>query len=800
MSERPARRLPTLRAAGLALVNRAPRATIAVSTRLVGVAKWAARFFPDPAPDPLRYRHNEIGRAVPRLDGPAKVVGAARFSAEAPIDGLAYAALAYSTIARGTITHLDTTAADRAPGVLAVLSYQNAPPMANPPKPPPASSGLSPRGTAASDLPVLDARVAWNGQPVAVVVAETLEQAEHAASLLRVDYTAERALVGFAAAVKTVAVAPVDVVGDPARITIGDAERRLRTSEVVVDRRYTTPRHNHNALEPHATIADWDEDGRLTLWDSTQYLYGVRDTIAAVFSLEPADVRVIAHHVGGSFGSKGNVWNNTVLCAAAAKVVGRPVQLALSRRGVYHVVGGRATTQQRVALGADDRGKLTAVIHTGVSSTTASGEFAEPFGHPASHMYAAETVLVDHQVVHLDTVTNTSMRGPGPSVGSFALETAIDELAHELRIDPIELRRRNEPDRDPSTGRPFSSRHFLEACDRGAERFGWSVHAPRSRRDGRWLLGSGVAAANYHVVRFPAAVRVRLHVDGTAVVQTSAQDNGMGTGTVQTQHAAERLALPIDNVVFEYGDSALPKSAPAGASNQTVALLQAVTQAVRALHEDLLTLVKQAEGRGYTGPLAGARIEDVEARGGGLFRTDDPASGETYWAILQMAGRAAAQAETTSRLPFETMKYSMHSYGMHFCDVRVDEDTGETRVTRWLGSFDCGRIINEQLAISQFRGGIIMGIGAALTEETLFDERSGRIMNPSLAEYHVPVHLDVPPIDIIYTDIPDPHTAVGAHGIGEIGIVGAAAAIGNAVFNATGTRVRDLPITLDKLL
>jgi xanthine dehydrogenase YagR molybdenum-binding subunit len=760
------------------------------------VIQRAARYLPDKAPDPLRHRHDQLGRPLPRVDGPAKVTGEARFSAEFKLERLAYASLVHSTIAKGTIAKIETAAAENADGVIAVITHENAPKMQQPPIVPPFNSGERPKGTAASDLPVLgDNKVHWNGQPVAVVVAETLDQAEHGASLVRVLYRAERPRLSFDA-VKHEAATPAEVLGEEPRFEIGEAEKRLSGADVVIDRIYRTPRHNHNALEPHATVAVWDENGGVTLFDSSQYVYGVRDTMAAVFSLEPKKVRVVSKYVGGSFGSKGNVWNNTILCAAAARVVGRPVHLALSRRGVFNVVGGRSMTEQRVAIGADRNGRITAIIHTGVNPTTTHGAFPEPFGAPARYLYATDALLIDQKIVHLDTVTNAAMRGPGPSVGTFALESAMDELAHELGVDPLALRRINEARKEPSTGREFSSRHLLEASQRGATKFGWQPRAPRSQRDGTWLVGQGMAAAQYHVVRFPATVRVRINADGTAVLQTSAQENGMGTVTVQVQHAAERLGLPVDKVTFEYGDTNLPKSAPAGASSQTVSLLQAVRDACEKLQREVLSLA----GNGSHRPLSRSRFDQLEARDGGLFRSDDAHRGETYAAILQRLGREFVEAEATSGLPFETMKYAMHSYGMQFCEVRVNEASGEVRVARWLGSFDCGRILNARTATSQFRGGIIMGIGAALTEETLFDERSGRIMNPSLAEYHVPVHLDVPHIEIIYTDIPDDHTAGGAHGIGEIGITGVSAAIANAVFNATGKRIRELPITLDKLL
>jgi xanthine dehydrogenase YagR molybdenum-binding subunit len=767
-----------------------------ISRLLARAVAAGARFIPDKAPDPLRDAHTYLGKPLNRVDGRPKVTGQARFSAEFRPKNLAYASVVTSTIAKGRIRHIDTAAAQQAAGVLGVITNENAPTMKPPPAVPPFSSGEQVKGTAATDLPVLgNAMIYWNGQPVAVVVAETLEQAEYAASLVHVEYDVQPARLSFHV-LKHEATKPYDVLVDPPHLEIGHAEAQLAHSAVAVDHVYRTPRHNHNAMEPHAAIAVWDEHGGLTLYDSTQYVYGVRDTLAAVFSLDPGKVRVIVHYVGGSFGGKGNVWDNTILCAAAARAVGRPVQLALSREAVFRLVGGRAPTEQRVALGADPNGRLHAIIHTALNPSVEHGPQADAITASTRHSYTAEHILIDQRIVSLDMVANTPMRGPGPAVGSFALESAIDELAYELRVDPLELRRINEPTKDPTSGHSFSSRHFIEACDRGAEQFGWRQRPPCSQRDGQWVIGQGVAAALYHVVRFPAVVRVRINADGTALVQTSAQDNGMGTATVQIQHAAERLGLPIENVRFEYGDTNLPKSAPAGASNQTVALVQATRDASEKVQREILSLA----GNGSDGPLAGVAFDHLQARDGGLFRTDDRRQGESYGAILKRHGRAWIEAQAESGLPFETMKYSMHSYGMHFCELRVHEQTGEVRISRWLGSFDCGRILNAKTASSQFRGGIIMGIGAALMEETLFDERSGRIVNPSLAEYHVPVHLDVPHIDIIYTDIPDDHTAVGAHGIGEIGITGVSAAIANAVFNATGKRIRELPITLDKLL
>jgi len=757
------------------------------------IMETIAKVLPDREVDPLIAHTDYVGRALDRVDGHAKVVGEARFTAEFKLDNLAYAALVHSTIAKGKIRKIDTAAAEQAPGVLAVITYQNMPRIKAPPIVDFHNIG---KGFALSDLPIMqNAEIHWDGEPVAVVVAETLERAEHAASLVSVEYDAETPEVSFEGA-KSKAVVPQDIMGEPPEIKIGDAEKAFADADKRVGHIYRAPRYNHNAIEPHATTARWNEDGSLLVFDATQSVNLTAHTLSYVFDLKTEDVRVVAPFLGGGFGGKIG-WSNTPLCVAAAKVVQRPVKLALTREDTFRMVGGRTISEQYVGLGAQNDGTLTALIHTGLTATTLSGRYAEQCTFPPRHLYASQSFIIGQKIVYLDTVANTWMRAPGESIGTFALESAIDELAYELQMDPIEVRRINEPHKDPTRDIPFSSRHLTEAYRQGAEKFGWKVRKPGSQRDGKYLVGQGTATAYYPFLRFPAKVRVQLCADGSAVVQTPASDMGMGTATAQIQHAADRLGLPMHRVNFQYGDSSLPDTPIlAGGSNQTATIFAAVREAVEQIHRELLKLAHQRSDS----PLHGAKYEEVEARNGGLFRQGDRASGETYAAILQKSGQASVEAEPSSGPPMELMKYSMASYGAQFCEVRVDEETGEVRVSRWLGSFDCGTVVNPKTAASQLRGGIIMGIGMALTEETLFDERRGRIMNPSLAEYHVPVNRDVPHIDIIYTGIPDEHTPLGARGIGEIGITGAAAAVANAVFNATGKRVRDLPITLDKLL
>jgi xanthine dehydrogenase YagR molybdenum-binding subunit len=752
--------------------------------------KTVIGLMPDHAPDPLIESRREIGKPLSRIDGPLKVMGKARFAAEVPLDGLTHAALVHSSIARGRIETIEAGEAESAPGVLLVMTYKNAPRM-----PAPGMMMADPKGAAGSDLPVMqDATIHWNGEPVAVVVAETQAQAEYAATLIRVTYREEEAATSFEK-LKNAARSPGTVLREPAKIAIGDAEGALRKSKYSVDHTYRTPRHNHAAIELHAAAVVWNGD-KLTVHDASQMVNLTRSCLAAVFDIPEENVQVLSPFVGGGFGNKG-LWSHQILAAAAARLLNRPVRIVLSREGVFRMTGGRTLTEQRVALGSDDEGQLTALIHTGLAGMTAHNNCPEQFTFPARHLYATKSLLVDQGVIDLDMVANTFMRAPGESVGTFALESAIDELAETLKIDPVELRRRIEPEKDPTTGLAFSSRNLVEAYRRGAEQFGWERRnpIPRSQRDGDWLIGFGVATATYPYYRMPGgSARIRLIADGRAIVQMASHEMGMGTATAQAQHAAERLGLPIDRVTFEYGDTALPPGTLAGGSSQTASIIAAVTAAAETLVVEILKLT------GNDSPLAGLKSGDIELRDGGLGRREDPQSFESYVSILQRAKRDEISVEAAAPAPLEMQKYSMHSYGAQFCELRVNDITGETRITRWLGSFDTGRIINSKLAASQFRGGIIMGLGLALTEETLFDERTGRIMNPSLAEYHVPVHLDVPEIEVIWTDIPDPHSPMGVHGIGEIGITGVGAAVANAVYNATGKRIRDLPITLDKLM
>ena len=759
------------------------------------LVETVAKYMPDNERDPLLDHNGFLGQPLDRVDGELKVKGEARFTAEFQIASVVHATLLYSTIAKGKVSKINTDKAKQAGGVLEVFTYKNMPAMAAPPL---VDMTDLKKGMAASDLPILqDSSVHWDGQPIAVVVAETLEQAEHAASLVEVEYRTATAAVSFDLA-KADALVPSDVMGEPAEIKIGNFNKGMLDADVRVDQVYLTPRYNHNAIEPHATIAFWSGDS-LAVLESSQSVYTTAASLALIFKLKPGNVRVVAPFVGGGFGGKGGLWNHTPLCAAAAKALKRSVKLSLSREGVYRTVGGRTIAEQRIALGAKRDGTLTALMHTGLTATTEHGRYAEQCTFPARHLYSSPNIQIEQKIVYLDTIANTWMRAPGESIGTFALESAMDELAYALRMDPMELRAVNEPAKDPTKESEFSSRLLTQAYRRGAEKFGWNTRKPepRSQREGKWLVGQGVATAYYPFFRFPIKAKLCIHADGRAVVQTPAAEMGMGTATVQIQHAADRLGLPVESVSFHYGDSKLADTpVMAGGSNQTASIFGAVQTAVEAAHKELLILAHKDPGS----PLSKARYEDVEVRESGLYLKGDKSSGQTYAEILRGARQDFVEVEEESGAPMELMKYSMASYGAQFCEARVHEETGEVRISRWVCALDCGRVVNPKTATSQIRGGIIMGIGMALMEETLFDERRGRIMNPSLSAYHVPVNLDIPEIEVEFLNIPDEHAPFGARGIGEIGITGTAAAIANAVYHATGKRIRDLPITLDKLL
>jgi len=666
------------------------------------IMETAVQFAPDKKPDKLIQQSKYVGQPISRVDGQLKVTGEAKFSAEYHLDNICYAALAYSSIAKGKIKKINLEAAHQAEGVITIITYENSPKAK---KPVLFNPGGKSRGSAASDIPVLqDENIYWNGQPIAIVVANTQEQAEQAATLITAEYETGDPKLSFALQKEDAKTPPV-LMTEPTEVKIGDAERELEKAVYTTDNIYLTPRYNHNAIEPHATIAAFKEDGKVLIYDTTQGLYGVKRTIANMYSLEPEKVQAVAPFVGGGFGGRGSIWFSTMRCVMAAEQTGRPVKLALSRAGVFRIVGGRTPSEQRVAIGADGQGKFVSLIHSGVTATTKHNDFPEQFSFPARHLYSSKSLYIGQKVCYLDTVANTFMRAPGESIGTFALESAIDELAHNMNMDSVELRAINEPAKDPTKDTEFSSRHLTEAYKRGAQKFGWKHQPPKSQKDGEWLIGQGVATAYYPYYRFPASAKLSLYADGTTVIKAAAHEMGMGTATVQIQHLADRLGLTIENISFQYGDSGLPEASFAGGSNQTASIAAGIAAAAEKLLKELFT--EAAKNKSFA--LHGVDFEDTEARDGGIFSKKDGNKGASYGDIFKLIDKGFMEAEATSDMPLEIQKYSMASYGAQFAEVRVNEITGEVRVSRWLGSFDAGKILNPKTASSQFRGGIYYG-------------------------------------------------------------------------------------------
>ncbi|MBD2084166.1 xanthine dehydrogenase family protein molybdopterin-binding subunit [Coleofasciculus sp. FACHB-542] len=730
-----------------------------------------------------------VGKPINRVDGRLKVTGGARYSAEIPLENLAYAVTIGSAIARGRIKSIDTRAAEQSPGVLGILTHLNPPKL----RPVPTLFG---GGAAAENRLVLQEAVVHHiGQHIGVVIADTLENATHAASLVRVDYDAETPVVEME---KAQTYAPKSVFGKPPETIRGNPTQALADAEVRIEETYRTPTEHHNPMETHATTAVWEGD-RLTIYDATQYNFGVRQAMATTFGIPEENVRVVCQFIGGAFGGKGLVWPHVTLAAIAARQVRRPVKLVLTREQMFTTVGHRAETEQQVALGATRDGRLTAIAHRGISHTSTFEEFLEPYTVGTHMMYATPNLQAKQSLVRLNKGTPTFMRAPGESPGMFALESAMDELAYALKLDPIELRLRNHADTDPSNNLPWSSKSLKECYQLGAEKFGWSRRTPEpgSMRDGRYLIGMGMASATYPVNHFPASARVRILQDGTALVQSGSQEMGTGTATVMAQVAADALGLPVERVRFELGDTQLPRAPISGGSATMGSVGTAVHEAAQAARRKVLELARTDA----SSPLYNVPETDIAIEGGRLFRKSDRNQGETYQAVLTRQNLPQVEESFDAKFNQAEKKYSMHSFGAQFAEVRVDPDFGEVRVTRFVGAFGVGQVINLKTARSQMIGGIVMGLGMALLEETVTDSRTGRIVNANLGEYHVPVNADIPAIESYFVEEIDPYiNPIGAKGAGEIGITGVAAAVANAVYHATGKRIRDLPITPDKLL
>jgi xanthine dehydrogenase YagR molybdenum-binding subunit len=728
------------------------------------------------------------GQPIDRVDARLKVTGKALYSSDVPVANVAHAVIVGSTIGKGRIRFIDIESARRAPGVFSVMTHENAPRLE-----PPAA------GSTDRVLQVLqDDVVHYDGQPIAVVIADTLERAQQAAALVGVDYAPEQAVTTLEAEVAR-AYAPKQAVRDATDSERGDFDRAFGAAAVRVEQTYTTPREHHNPMEPHATLAVWYAPDRLTLYDATQGIFGVRKRMAQLFGLSPDKVRVISKFLGGGFGCKGSAWSHVPLSAMAAKMVGRPVKLVLTRHQMFAFVGFRPQTQQKLAIGASKDGTLVAVRHELLSETSRFDEFIEGSAVVSRMLYACANVRTSHRLVRLDISTPTFMRAPGKATGNYALESAIDELSYALKMDPVAVRLKNYAEVDPESGNPWSSKSLRACYESAAKRFGWErrTAAPRSMREGNALVGWGMATAAYPAGLSTSSADARLFADGTALVRAGSQDLGTGTYTVMTQVAADALALPIDRVRFELGDTAFPE-APLSAGSRTAA---SVGSAVKLACLELRRKLSELAAETAPSALQGTKPDRLDAADGVLFDRDDPRRRQTYAEILNGAQKKELVAVIEAKERAERKNYGTYAFGAQFAEVRVDEAVGEIRVRRMVGAFAAGKVLNEKTARSQLLGGMVWAIGCALEEHSVRDARSGRVVTRDLDGYHVPVHADVPALDVILVEEEDPRVSdVGAKGIGEIGITGGVAAIANAVYHATGKRVRDLPITLDKVL
>lgn len=771
--------------------------------------------------------NESLGKPIDRVDGKLKVTGAATYAAEFPIKNLAYGVSITSTITKGRIKNIDTRFAEKMPGVIGIMTSENCMQVHFPAGSDPGAGKYAEKDL----LPLQNDRVFYGGQHIAVVIAETFEQAEHAAAMVKVQYDQQTPIVGFEQHMATAYKPASGLGGAETQVKRGDADAAMQSAAVKTNETYTTPVFSHNAMEPHASIAEWEGD-KLTVYDATQSVMGVKALLSSMLGIPADKVRVIAHYIGGGFGSKGFTWANPFLAAMAAKQFNRPVKIALARQQVYSTAGRRTQTSQKIALGADHSGKLVAVKHATISETSFVDEFVETAGVATPMLYSTPNVDVSHELVRLNRGTPCPMRAPGESVGTYSLEVAMDELAYKLNIDPLQLRLINHADIEEQKKKQFSEKTLKECYERGAKAIGWANRPsqPGITREGKYLVGYGMATATYPANRSASSAKATLFADGHAEILCGTQDIGTGTYTIATQIAADAFGLPVDKVTVKLGDSMYPKGAQSGGSQVTASVGPPIRAAALGAVDKLIKLAIADPGS----PLHDQKVEDIITGNGRIFLKSDPDKGENLVAILARKGMDKIEADaktnvsTRPSLPIpapagtpeakteeesktntavqedektDRTPYAFHSFGAQFAKVLVDPDLGTIKVDKIVGVMDIGKVMNLKTAINQIKGGMIFGLGMALMENVQYDPNNGRIVTRDLAQYLVPVHADIPEIEVQFIDQPDPYISpLGARGIGEIGVTGMAAAIANAIYNATGKRVRDLPITPDKLI
>jgi xanthine dehydrogenase YagR molybdenum-binding subunit len=750
-----------------------------------------------------------IGAPMNRVDGRQKVTGAAKYSAEYELPNMAYAVLVGSTITKGRLSSIDTKDAERAPGVLAVITHINAPKA---PGVKPVGKDPSQPQTVGSALQVLmDDKIRFNDQPIAVVVADSWERARYGAGLVRAQYAKEAHQTNLEAN-KPNAFLPTQAKKNPKSPT-ADYQRgqvdAYQTAALKLEAEYVIPTEVHHPMELQAITAHWEAPDRLTLYDKTQGTMATRRDFARQWGLPEENVKVIATYVGGAFGNALHSWPHESAAIIAAKVVNRPVKLMLTREQMFTMVGYRPYTWQKIGMSATADGKITAITHESIGQTSTYEEFTESTLGQTRMMYQSPNLTTRYRLAALDVGSPIWMRGPGEATGAFALESAMDEMAFLLNLDPMEFRLRNYTDQDPEKNKPWSSK-FLKECYRaGAERIGWNRRQlrPGTLRDGEWLVGYGMGVGTFGAHRGSSKASAQLLPDGTVLLQSAVTDIGPGTGTAMTQIAADALGLPPASIRFEWGNSDFAQAPTQGGSAIVNTVGPAVQEACLAL-KDKLRLLAGAE-------FSAAKADDITIGfKPGLMRSDskaqlpiliglgtNPAVQVPYSTVLEKNGGKNVEATVEAKGGGEGQKFSMYSFSVHFAEVRVHQLTGEVRVSKLVSCADAGTIINEKTAANQMKGGAVGGIGMALMEHAIIDDRYGRYITKDLADYHVPVHADAPVVEVFFVNQPDPYVnKLGTKGIGEIATIGVAPAIANAVFNATGKRVRELPITPDKLV
>jgi xanthine dehydrogenase YagR molybdenum-binding subunit len=734
-----------------------------------------------------------IGKEMSRVDGVAKVTGAAKYAVEFQAKNVAYGYIVQSEIAKGAITAIDTKDAEKQTGVIKIFTHLNAPKLAFTDKKDKDEFALSETPLRA----LYTDKVMFSGQPIALVVAETYEQARFAANLVKAAYAQEKSATETESLLAQAYETPPQPWQPPSKQR-GDAANALKTAAVKVEAEYTIPIEHHNPMEMHGAIAAWEGD-KLTIFDKSQYVYNVRNHLASIFGIAPENVSVVSPFVGGAFGASLRPNYYPLLAAMASREVKRPVKVSFTRRQMFTGHGYRPYTLQKISLGADTKGKLTSIIHEAVNNTSTFEDYGDGATNFTKTIYACPNLTTTEKLVKTDLPTPFAMRAPGAVSGMFALESALDELAYKLKIDPLELRLINYSETDPESGKPWSSKALRECYKEASEKFGWKQRnpEPRSQRDGKWLVGWGMATGTWGAFQNAATVRIALKADGTAHVSSATSDIGPGTYTVITMIAAEFLGLPPEKVKFELGDTKFPKSPAQGGSWTTASVGSAVQLAARNIGGKLIEMAN----KDANSPFKTAKPIDVEMIEGKLQLKSDSSKSINISELMRKNNLAEIVEVYEGKPSPERNKYAMQAHGAQFVEVKVDEDLGIVKVTRIIEATACGKIMNPKAAHSQEMGGVVWGIGMALHENTEVDHRYGRMMTTDLASYHVPSNADVLQIETTFVEEEDKIVnELGVKGMGELGMVGIPAAIANAVFHATGKRIRNLPITPDKLL